>query len=152
LISYQKFNNESEINDKCYRVGILLKNDLAYTRRRDLEGINNYLIIIDIKSNKGLRLINIYRPFNQRYNVHPRTFFMNQLELIKLVYTMNTVLLGDFNLGLAKKDLNHYAFKLYFEDMEDQLGKVNLVQLEFLYLVENSKRHCSGINLRPCVQ
>jgi hypothetical protein len=102
-MSFKNFNYESEINDVISRVGLLINSGLDYTRRRDLEGTNNHLIIIDIMSTKTTRIINIYRPFNPRSGIHPRQFFISQLNLIKYAMTSNTVLMGDFNLDWSKK-------------------------------------------------
>ncbi len=105
LMSFKNYNYESEINDIRSRVGTFINFGLDYIRRRDLEGVNNHVVIIDVRSSKSFRLINVYRPFNPRNNVHPRVFFENQLKIIKTACTNNTLLLGDFNLDWCKKEL-----------------------------------------------
>ncbi len=129
LMSFKNFNYESEINDVISRVGLLINSGLDYTRRRDLEGTNNHVIIIDIMSTKTTRIINIYRPFNPRSGIHPRQFFISQLNLIKHAMTPNTVLMGDLNLDWSKKDSGQYAFRQYFSDFEEALGGSNLTQM-----------------------
>ena len=129
LMSFKNYNYESEINDTRSRVGTLISSGLDYIRRRDLEGINNHLIVIDVRSSKSFRLINVYRPFNPRNNVHPRVFFENQLKIIKTACTKNTVLLGDLNLDWFKKELRQYAFRAYFDDFERVLSGTDLVQM-----------------------
>ena len=98
-------------------------------RKSELEGTNNHLVIIDIKSTNNMRIINIYRPFNPINDVTPRQFFENQLSLIRAAYTNNTLLMGDFNLDWKKRHDNQYVFKNYFQDMERVLYDVPHIQL-----------------------
>ena len=98
LMSFANFNYESESNDKRSRVGCYVSSKLNYVRRQDLEEPNLHIIIIDIKSLKNTRLINIYRPLNPQSNETPRNFFNKQLQIIANAYNNNTILVGDFNL------------------------------------------------------
>ena len=50
---------ECEDNKKKSRAGIYVKNNIDYVRKTDLEGVNNGLVIIDFKSLKNYRLINL---------------------------------------------------------------------------------------------
>jgi hypothetical protein len=43
--------------------------------------------------------------------------------------TNNCILVGDFNLDCNMKGVHSYAFKNYFRDMDEALGKFNLVQI-----------------------
>lgn len=129
LMSFANFNYESESNDKRSRVGCYVSSKLNYVRRQDLEEPNLHIIIIDIKSLKNTRLINIYRPFNPQSNETPRNFFNKQLQIIANAYNNNTILVGDFNLDWKKKGAHDYAFKGYFEDMNEKLNHVNCSQL-----------------------
>jgi hypothetical protein len=70
---------------------------INYVRRHDIEGKNTYLVIIDIKSEKDLRIINIYRTFAPQDDSTPRQFFICHLNLVKIAFTNNTVFLGDTN-------------------------------------------------------
>ena len=56
-------------------------------------------------------------------------FIILQLETIKNAITANTLLLGDFNLDWAKKHLDDYSHKNYFEDMDTRLDQFDLVQV-----------------------
>ena len=129
LLNFPGVNFESETNDVRSRVGIYIKANVDYIRRRDLEGVNTHLVIVDVKCDKKLRIINIYRPFNPQDNVSPRDFFKCQMDLIKQAYTNNTILLGDFNLDIAKKGAHSYQFGSYFECLDLALGDQNHMQL-----------------------
>ena len=45
------------------RCAALIKNNINYTQRSDLEGEDNCLMIIDVHGIKHYRLINVYRTF-----------------------------------------------------------------------------------------
>ena len=64
LMGFPGYNYESEINKTKSRVGTLIKSNLDYVRRSDLEDSNSHLVIIDVKANPRMRIINIYRSFN----------------------------------------------------------------------------------------
>ena len=127
LLSFPGYNYESELNDIKSRVGTYVRKGLDYVRRTDLEGTNSHLVVIDLKTNK--RIINLYRSFNPPNNLSPRTFFNKQLSLLRLAINKNTILMGDFNLDWAKKELATYPFKSYFEDLDSLLVAVNFTQL-----------------------
>jgi hypothetical protein len=129
LMSLNGYVFEAEINCELSRVGIYLKSEINYVRRLYLEGSNLHLVIIDVRANKNLRIINIYRSFNPQDGQHPRTFFNNQLERIRIAMNSNTILLGDFNLDWYKKGVHGYQFRNYFNDMENILSESCIVQL-----------------------
>jgi hypothetical protein len=129
LLDFPGVNYESENNQICSRVGTYIKTSINYIRRRDLEGLNSHLVIIDIKCEKNLRVINIYRPFNPQNGYSPRDFFRYQMDLIKQSFTSNTVLLGDFNLDIAKKGAKTYRLRAYFDCIDLALGELNNMQL-----------------------
>ena len=129
LLSFQSYNYESEINSIKSRVGVYIKQKMNYVRRRDLEGSDSHLVIIDIKSKHDLRIITIYRPFNPQGGVHPKDFFHYQISLARAAMTNNTVFLGDFNLDWGKKNLLSYQFNSYLEIFDDALGDCGLTQL-----------------------
>ena len=129
LLSFPTYCFESEINKNKSRVGVYIHQNVNYVRRSDLEGCNKHILIIDIKSKRDLRLITIYRPFNTPDGSQPRDFFSNQLDLIKLAMTNNTILLGDFNLDWNKKNMHTYQFKHYLEILEEKLEDTSLVQI-----------------------
>jgi hypothetical protein len=84
-----------------------------------LEEPDLHIVILDIKSIKNIRFINVYRPFNPPNNGNQRIFFNNKLQVIHKTYTRNTILLGDFNLDWNRKGAHDYAFKNYFNDMTE---------------------------------
>ena len=130
LMSFPGYVYETENNDECSRVGCYLSTRVTYTRRTDLEGKNAHLIVLDVKANKDIRIINVYRSFNPINYHSPYEFFKYQMDLISEAYnTKNTILLGDFNLDWDKKDLINYPFKRYFEYMDEKLIEKNLVQI-----------------------
>ena len=129
LISFPGFAYESETNSIKSRVGCFIKNNINYKRCYELEGVNAHLIIIDIKAERNLRIINIYRTFSPQGGVGARAMFTYQLDLIKNAFTNNTILLGDLNLDWSKKGMRNYPFDHYFEEMDDTLSQLNVVQL-----------------------
>ena len=71
-LSAKGYKFESESNDIKARVGLYINTNIVYDRRKDLEGINNSLIIIDFNAqNKNFRLINLYRVFNPQNGRSP---------------------------------------------------------------------------------
>ena len=129
LLSFPGFNYESENNSEKSRVGMYINSSLKYNRRNNLEGPNSHVIIVDVKSERDLRIINVYRSFNPSGGKTPRQFFTYQLSLIKAAMTNNCILLGDFNLDWNLKGVHGYAFKNYFRDMDEELSEFNLIQI-----------------------
>ena len=129
ILTFPGFQLEVEENDLKARVAIYVADGLKYTRKLNLEGKNSNMIVIDVEMKKSLRIINVYRSFNPQNNVNPRTKFNYQLDLIKNALTPNTILLGDFNLDNNKRFCSDYAFKKFFEDMNNALGEYDLIQL-----------------------
>ena len=69
LLSIPGYSFEAENNNVKCRVGMYISNSIKYMRCVNLEGLNNHLVVIDVKNvGKGkdekLRFINIYRSFN----------------------------------------------------------------------------------------
>ena len=102
---------------------------ISYIRRRDLEGVNSNLLILDLVGSNPVRIINVYRSFSPQHNINQRDKFTIQLQLIKAAYTPTTIILGDFNLDWNKKFVASYAYKNYFEDMELHLEEFGLNQM-----------------------
>ena len=59
LLIFPGYSLELEKNDLKTRVGMYVSKTIRYKRRKDLEGLNNHLVIIDILDKKDTRLINI---------------------------------------------------------------------------------------------
>ena len=130
LLGFPGYQYESENTTTVRaRVGCYINSGLNYVRRTDLEGANSHLLIMDVRAEKDLRIINIYRSFNPIINTTAKELFETQLRLINEAFTNNTVLLGDFNLDWNKKGHQNYAFKNYFETMDRILNDHSLVQL-----------------------
>ena len=107
-----------------------MKNTIKYTRRFELEGENNHLLIIDVENGikTKKRLINIYRSFNS-VGLSERDLFTRQLDLIKLAFNNDSALIGDLNLDYKKRYDVNYQRRSLFDLFEDKLGGLNLIQL-----------------------
>ena len=110
---------------------IYITKSLKYVRRNDLEGLNSNLAIIDLDGIVKSRLINIYRSFTPQSGDSQRENFQYQLILIKkaLENCENCILLGDFNLNYAKKNNVGYKYENFFNDFDEVLFNMNLIQL-----------------------
>ena len=111
------------------RVAVYLDNKISYIRRRDLEGVNSNLLILDLVGSNPVRLINVYRSFSPQHNINQREKFTIQLQLIKAAHTPTTIIMGDLNLDWNKKFDASCAYKNYFEDMELHLEESGLNQM-----------------------
>ena len=129
LLGINGFFLEMETNDKKKRTGIYINSNIKYTRRKDLESIGLHLVILDVSATKNFRLINMYRTFNPPNNITPKDFFYLQMAQIKAAYTVNTILLGDFNLDWTKKGDEAYSNKHYFEHFDDVMEEHVCIQL-----------------------
>ena len=110
LLSSTNYHIEVEKASGKARIAILIKNNISYTRRHDLEKEDSSIIIIDLNSNPKLRIINIYRSFNPPNNQTALAAFQEQLQIINFSLTNNNniehVILGDFNLDYNLKNLS----------------------------------------------
>ena len=129
LLTFRGYNIEVEQNDEKARVAIYISTNVSYSRREDLEGMNNNLLIIDIHGPKTVRIINIYRSFKPLNNVNQRIKFQTQLNVIKNSMTKNTIVLGDFNLDDSKRYNIDYPYKNLFLDFDETLSDFGLIQL-----------------------
>ena len=71
LLTKGQFKIEVEKNKIKARVAILIKDNIEYERRRDLEGEDLGIVIIDLTGANKFRIINIYRSFNPNNNMPP---------------------------------------------------------------------------------
>ena len=110
-----------------------MKNGIDYVRRAVLELRNNGMIVLDINMESKYRLINIYRSFNPTDGSSQRDFFINQLLMIKAALERSNeripIVVGDFNLDENKKFKNDYAYKSYYDLLDEHFDPLNLVQL-----------------------
>ena len=74
-------------------------------------------------------MINLYRSFKPQNNVNAREKFKYQLLLIKNEMTVNTLIFGDFNLDYKKLHDVNYSRRNLFDDFENNLELLELVQL-----------------------
>ena len=133
ILSSKDYKLECGDNEKKSRAGIYVNNNIDYVRKTDLEGVNNGLVIIDFKSLKNYRLINLYRVFNPQNGRTQTENFLNQLQLIKNAITQdsskNVILTGDFNLDDSKKFSIDYQNHNLYNHLVEILEPLGLVQL-----------------------
>ena len=67
LLSFPGYIIETEKNSLTSRSGMYINNRVMYTRRRDLEGQDSHLVIIDLVGIHACRVINLYRSFTPQY-------------------------------------------------------------------------------------
>jgi hypothetical protein len=134
ILASKDYKFECETNDIKSRTGMYIKNCIDYVRMYNLEGSNNGLVIIDIKSSKSYRLINVYRVFNPQNGRTATENFKNQLQIIVNSIlsdpAKNIIVTGDFNLDDVKKFCidyqNRHLFNLLIEAF-DPLGLYQLI-------------------------
>jgi exonuclease III len=129
LLSFPGYRYESENNSVCSRVGIYVKTNVSYVRRKDLEGVNSHITIIDLKSKNDYRIINLYRSFNPRNDYTPLELFKYQVNIIKNCLTDRTIILGDFNLDWNKRGSMNYPFRNYFNHWNDEMSGALAIQI-----------------------
>ena len=84
--------------------------------------------MIDLFDDRKTRIINVYRSFNP-VGMTARNKFIQQLKAVKHAWSVNTIVLGDFNLDFKKKYQHDYAHHVLFQDFEEHLSEKNLIQL-----------------------
>ena len=134
LLASKDFKIECEKNNQKARTVIYVKNNVKYVRRTDLEGIGNGMVVIDFKSLKDYRLVNLYRVFNPQNGRTPTENFIAQLQLIKNAITQdpskNIIITGDFNLDDSKKfaiDYHNHNLFNHLIEVFDPLGLEQLI-------------------------
>ena len=83
LLTSKNYKIEVEDNEIKARCAIIIKDNLEYTRRSDLEDINMGIVIVDLLGCNQYRLVNIYRSFNPSNGMTPVQFFKAQLVILK---------------------------------------------------------------------
>ena len=120
LLSFKGYNLITEKNNVKSRTGLYIKNGINYSRRSDLEGLNNGLIIIDVLLKSKYRIFGVYRVFNPPGAITQRQYFSSQIDLIKTAAEecgeMKLIILGDFNLNENMKYQQDYSHKAYYEE------------------------------------
>ena len=100
-----------------------------YERRIDLEGQDKHLVIVNLIGEKKMRIINLYRTFNPQDESTQRGFFLDQLRLIRLAFTKDTITVGDFNLDYSKRYDISYRNHGMFSDFDEILGDLDVIQM-----------------------
>ena len=68
LLTFKNYNIEVENNTIKARSCIYIKDNIQYTRRGDQEGMENNVVILEMKS---IIILNLYRPFANQNNKSP---------------------------------------------------------------------------------
>ena len=130
LLAIGGYELELETNNVKARTGMFVRNNLKYKIRKDLEGMNSNLVVLDILTkNEPLRIINIYQSFNPQNNVTVRDKFKYQLQLVRDASNTKKILLGDFNLDYRRLNDDNYVHKNLYSDFDDLLSNLNFIQL-----------------------
>ena len=112
---------------------MLVNTRIDYVRRKDLEGSNNGLLIIDFKTIKNYRLINLYRVFNPTNGRTQQLNFTTQLNIIINAINENhskqIIIVGDFNLDDSKRHSINYTNHAMFNTLLETFEPLGLQQL-----------------------
>ena len=84
LLSSADYKIEKELCNNTARTAIVIKNNIDYKRRLDLEKEDMSLMIIDVDSHSKYRILNLYRQFNPPNNLTQISHFTEQLNLIRI--------------------------------------------------------------------
>ena len=130
LLNIPGYILELEKNECKIRVATYVKNSIKYIRRSELEGVNNHIQFIDLLNGEVnyKRLVNVYHSFNP-LGITDKDLFTNQCDLIKVGCSVNSIIIGDFNLDYRKKNDVNYCNAQLFSIFDDRLEDLNLVQL-----------------------
>ena len=145
ILTFKNFNLEVEKNSIKARCCTYVRGGVPYVRRDDLEGMDNNLVIIQMKTNtQSYLIINLYRSFSQQGAVTPELRFTAQVNIIKSAIlnnpTLTPIVVGDFNLNYS---LNHnitYNYKRLFDILNELVAGCGLTQ------IVNFPTWCRNIN------
>ena len=133
LIASKDYKIEIEKHKHLARTAIVIKNNIEYVRREDLETEDTSVVIIDTKTVNAYRIINVYRNFAPPNNQSQKDHFAAQLLVIKNALRelngINPILIGDFNLDEKKKYSTDYRNKHLFEQLNVLTDELHLIQL-----------------------
>ena len=133
LLTNANYKIEVETNTKKARTATVIKDNISYVRRHNLEKEDFGIIIIDIETPDVYRIINVYRSFNPQNGQTPLNFFETQLDIIKAAsINLNgtqLLIMGDFNLDDSKRYANDYRGKLYFQKLNLVMDEIALIQV-----------------------
>ena len=118
ILSSKDYKLEVEKSTVKSRCAILIKNNIDYTRREDLESIDLSLCVIDVNGSENWRIINCYRLFNPPNNQSQSEHFALQLERINDILSnpngRKIIIAGDFNLDEENRYSTSYRYKNLF--------------------------------------
>ena len=133
VLSIKGYNIETETNINKARVCLYINQTLNYSRRKDLEGENLHMVVIDVEAGKKYRIINIYRSFQTNGELNERGRFSEQITKIKVATETAVdnfvVIMGDFNLDEKRKNEDNYRNHRMFELLNDTFDELELIQL-----------------------
>ena len=121
---------KSTLKSRC---AIMIKNNINYTRRDDLEIADLCLCVIDINGSENYRIINCYRLFNPPNNQSQNEHFALQLEMIDKIITnpngRKIIIAGDFNLDNDNRYSSNYRYKNLFDIQNAIFDNHHLIQI-----------------------
>ena len=133
VLAFKDYNIEIEENIEKARVCMYIKQNINYKRRKDLEGENLHLVVIDIESSKNYRIVNIYRSFQNNNELTQRERFCEQIIKIKTAVessnNTSVIIMGDFNLDENQKNEDNYRNHHLYEILNESFDTLNLLQL-----------------------
>ena len=129
LLNCNGFCLELETCTDKKRSGIYLKNDINYTRRKDLEKNDVHIVIVDVTAETKFRLINVYRSFSPPGGSTATNCFNEQLNIIKKALGKNCYIMGDFNLDGGKDLRPDYSNMILLNRLKNFIAESNLIQV-----------------------
>ena len=133
ILSSKDYKLEVDKSTLKSRCAFMIKNNINYTRRDDLESTDLSLCVIDINGPENYRLINCYRLFNPPNNQTQNEHFALQLEMInKILNNPNgrkIIIAGDFNLDDDNRYSCNYRYRNLFEIQNAIFDNHHLIQI-----------------------
>ena len=133
ILSSKDYKLEVEKSTVKSRCAILIKNNIDYTRREDLESIDLSLCVIDVNGSENWRIINCYRLFNPPNNQSQSEHFALQLERINDILSnpngRKIIIAGDFNLDEDNRYSTSYRYKNLFNIQNAIFDNHHLIQI-----------------------
>ena len=133
ILSSKDYKLEVEKSTVKSRCAILIKNNIDYTRREDLESIDLSLCVIDVNGSENWRIINCYRLFNPPNNQSQSEHFALQLERTNDILSnpngRKIIIAGDFNLDEENRYSTSYRYKNLFNIQNAIFDNHHLIQI-----------------------
>ena len=133
LLSEKDYKIEIEKNNYKSRSAIVIKNNISYQRRQDIEGQDLGIVIVDLNGQDKYRIVNLYRSHNPPNNLTQLAFFNSQLNLLETaISTLSNrklIIAGDFNLNETYRYQTNNNAKHFFENLNALCENFNLIQM-----------------------